>query len=71
IRRSFFTIKRALPNMFCYLDNPNIPKTTNGIESYFGQPKTTESTSSNGISTSETNPSFEFSLAMQQSNNIN
>jgi hypothetical protein len=39
IRRSFFTIKRALPNMFCYLDNPNIPKTTNGIESYFGHLK--------------------------------
>ena len=39
IRRSFFTIKRALPNMFHYLDNPDIPKTTNGIESYFGHLK--------------------------------
>lgn len=39
IRRSFFTIKRALPNMFCYLTNSNIPKTTNGIESYFGHLK--------------------------------
>jgi hypothetical protein len=39
IRRSFFTIKRALPNMFCYLENANIPKTTNGIESYFGHLK--------------------------------
>ncbi len=39
IRRSFYTIKRALPNMFHYLDNPNIPKTTNGIESYFGHLK--------------------------------
>jgi transposase-like protein len=39
IRRSFFTIKRALPNMFCYLDNPNIPNTTNGIESFFGHLK--------------------------------
>lgn len=39
IRRSLFTIKRALPNMFCYLDNSNIPKTTNGIESYFGHLK--------------------------------
>ena len=36
IRRSFFTIKRALPNMFYYLKDSNIPKTTNGIESYFG-----------------------------------
>ncbi len=39
IRRSFFTIKRALPNMFCYLNDSNIPKTTNGIESYFGHLK--------------------------------
>jgi Transposase, Mutator family len=39
IRRSFFTMKRALPNMFCYLDDSNIPKTTNGIESYFGHLK--------------------------------
>lgn len=39
IRRSFFTIKRALPNMFHYLDNAQIPKTTNGIESYFGHLK--------------------------------
>jgi hypothetical protein len=39
IRRSFLTIKRALPNMFHYLDNANIPKTTNGIESYFGHLK--------------------------------
>lgn len=35
IRRSYFTIKRALPNMFHYLQNPNIPNTTNGIEDYF------------------------------------
>jgi transposase-like protein len=39
IRRAFLTIKRALPNMFCYLENNNIPKTTNGIESYFGHLK--------------------------------
>lgn len=39
IRRSFLTIKRALPNMFWYLDNDKIPKTTNGIESYFGHLK--------------------------------
>jgi transposase-like protein len=39
IRRSFLTIKRALPNMFHYIDNEKIPKTTNGIESYFGHLK--------------------------------
>jgi len=39
IRRSYHTIKRALPNMFWYLENEKIPKTTNGIESYFGHLK--------------------------------
>lgn len=39
IRRSYFTIKRALPNMFHYLQNPNIPNTTNGIEGYFSHLK--------------------------------
>lgn len=39
LRRSYFTIKRALPNMFHYLDNPAIPKTTNGIEGYFSHLK--------------------------------
>jgi len=39
IRRSFFTMKRAIPHMFNYLENENIPKTTNGIESYFGHLK--------------------------------
>ncbi|MGI0061309.1 MAG: IS256 family transposase, variant Zn-binding type [Nitrosotalea sp.] len=39
LRRSFFTIKRALPNMFHYLNNPQIPYTTNGIEGYFGHLK--------------------------------
>jgi len=39
LRRSYFTIKRALPNMFHYLDNPQIPCTTNGIEGYFSHLK--------------------------------
>lgn len=39
IRRSFNTIKRALPNMFHYLNNDRIPKTTNGLESFFGHLK--------------------------------
>ncbi|MEJ7683224.1 MAG: hypothetical protein WKG06_36280 [Segetibacter sp.] len=34
LRRSYFTIKRALPNMFHYLNNPKIPSTTNGIEGF-------------------------------------
>ncbi|MDP1747729.1 MAG: transposase [Bacteroidota bacterium] len=39
VRRSFTTIKRALPNMFQYLKNERIPKTTNGLESFFGHLK--------------------------------
>jgi len=39
LRRSYFTIKRALPNMFHYLLNPKIPNTTNGIEGFFSHLK--------------------------------
>lgn len=39
VRRSFMVIKKALPNMFHYLDNPRIPKSTNGLESFFGHMK--------------------------------
>lgn len=39
VRRSFMSIKRALPNMFHYLDNDKIPKSTNSIESFFGHMK--------------------------------
>ena len=39
VRKSFIHIKKALPDMFHYLDNPNIPKTTNGLESFFGHLK--------------------------------
>ncbi|MDI9341134.1 MAG: transposase [Sediminibacterium sp.] len=38
-RRSYYTIKRALPNMFHYINNPNIPRTTNGIEGFFSHLK--------------------------------
>lgn len=39
VRRSFVVIKKALPNMFHYLENPRIPKSTNGLESFFGHLK--------------------------------
>lgn len=39
LRRSYYTIKRALPNMFHYLSNPKIPATTNGIEGFFSHLK--------------------------------
>lgn len=39
LRRSYLTIKRALPNMFHYLQNNKIPNTTNGIEGFFSHLK--------------------------------
>lgn len=39
LRRSYSTIKRALPNMFHYLSNPKIPNTNNGIEGFFSHLK--------------------------------
>ena len=39
LRRSYFNIKRVLPNMFHYLENPKIPNTTNGIEGFFSHLK--------------------------------
>jgi hypothetical protein len=39
VRKAFIHIKRALPDMFHYLDNPKIPKTSNSVESFFGHLK--------------------------------
>lgn len=39
LRRTYFSIQKALPNMFHYLQNSAIPKTTNGIEGYFSHLK--------------------------------
>lgn len=39
VRRSYYTIKRALPNMFHFILNPRIPSTTNGIEGFFSHLK--------------------------------
>lgn len=41
LRRSAVMIKKAIPNMFHFLDNPEIPKSTNNIESFFGHLKDT------------------------------
>lgn len=41
LRRAAIAIKRAIPNMFHYIDNPNIPNNTNSIESFFGHLKDT------------------------------
>ena len=39
VRKAYVHIRRALPDMFHFLDNPRIPKTTNALESYFGHLK--------------------------------
>ena len=39
MRRCAVLIKTALPNMFHFIANKNIPKSTNGIDSYFGHHK--------------------------------
>ena len=39
LRRSYWTIRRALPNMFHYLSDTKIPSTTNGIEGFFSHLK--------------------------------
>ncbi len=39
IRRAAIMIRKAMPNLFHYLDNPKIPKSTNGLESFFGHLK--------------------------------
>ena len=39
LKRARSMLLKALPDMFNYLDNTNIPKTTNGVEGYFGRMK--------------------------------
>lgn len=39
VRRAFIHIKNALPNMFEFLFNDRVPKSTNGLESFFGHLK--------------------------------
>ncbi len=40
IKRARSMLLKALPDMFYYLQNPNIPRTTNGVEGYFSRLKT-------------------------------
>ena len=39
LRKAFVHLKRALPNLFQYIDYPDLPKTTNAIEAFFGHIK--------------------------------
>lgn len=41
LRRTAVMISKALPNMFHYLNDPAIPKSTNAVESFFGHLKDT------------------------------
>ncbi len=40
LRRSAIAIKNAIPDLFQFIQTPAIPKSTNGIDSYFGHLKT-------------------------------
>lgn len=39
VRRAYVHIKKAIPDMFRFLENSRIPKTTNALESFFGHLK--------------------------------
>ena len=39
LRKAYIHLKRALPNLFTYIDYPGVPKTTNALEAFFGHVK--------------------------------
>jgi hypothetical protein len=39
LRKAYIHLKRALPNLFTYIDHPGVPKTTNALEAFFGHIK--------------------------------
>ena len=39
LRRAYVHLKRAIPNLFTYLDDPDLPNTTNSIEAFWGHMK--------------------------------
>ena len=39
LRKAYIHLKRALPNLFTYIDCPGVPRTTNSLESFFGHIK--------------------------------
>ena len=39
IRKAYLHVHRAIPDMFKFIDHPDIPKTTNALESFFGHLK--------------------------------
>ena len=41
LRRAAISVRNAIPNLFHFINNENIPKSTNGLESFFGHLKDT------------------------------
>lgn len=39
LRKAYIHLKRALPNLFTFIDHPGVPKTTNALEAFFGHIK--------------------------------
>jgi transposase-like protein len=39
VRKAYTHLNRALPDMFKYIDKPDVPNNTNGLESFFGHLK--------------------------------
>ena len=39
LRKAYIHLKRALPNLFTYIEHPGVPKTTNALEAFFGHVK--------------------------------
>ena len=39
LRKAYIHLKRAIPNLFTYIDYPGVPKTTNALEAFFGHIK--------------------------------
>lgn len=39
VRKAYVHLRRAVPNMFKFIDRPDIPKNTNALESFFGHLK--------------------------------
>ena len=39
LRKAYIHLKRALPNLFTFIDHPGVPKTTNALEAFFGHLK--------------------------------
>ena len=39
LRKAYIHLKRAIPNLFTYINHPGVPKTTNALEAFFGHIK--------------------------------